>query len=433
KGSIRKVLTNLTQKIRSERPCGAVLYEKFRKSHRAQARIRKDHFVVDVTRQSAVRIERNGTVVSTPHSSPGSTEFECSCGMTAATYFLASACLACADGSESWDEYISDVNRIEGLGCTATGPRLHAVPTVIPAWALAMASATPVPGTFDLEAAQAFAAAATGTPTTSTTPDDTPHTTSDPQQTSSSRPNSPPSATGISGTGTGSTPSGSSQNSQGPSTHPYIEFSQYNITFVNGRYFTIVNDRCEWHYNTFWFKERNWVNAFWHTPSSSCSYTPVRDSTYLARSKLHTGAIIGIVIALCAMIAIAIFLSQRHKHRKHRTAHADLSVTPLPTVAPGFLAPSSAADNSDSQSTTTGRQRDLESELSATQEKTGNVQELERQAPIVSQAAVEAVIPNGEGRRSPDADVLSQLRELTARMRDMQSQMLSIIGATTVR
>jgi hypothetical protein len=133
------------------------------------------------------------------------------------------------------------------------------------------------------------------------------------------------------------------------------------------------------------------------------------------------------------MIAIAIFLSQRHKHRKHRTAHADLSVTPLPTVAPGFLAPSSAADNSDSQSTTTGRQRDFESELSATQVKTGNVQELERQAPIVSQAAVEAVIPNGEGRRSPDADVLSQLRELTARMREMQSQMLSIIGATTVR
>jgi hypothetical protein len=62
KGSIRKVLTNLTQKIRSERPCGALLYEKFRKSHRAQARVRKDHFVVDVTRQSAVRIERNGTV-----------------------------------------------------------------------------------------------------------------------------------------------------------------------------------------------------------------------------------------------------------------------------------------------------------------------------------------------------------------------------------
>jgi hypothetical protein len=129
------------------------------------------------------------------------------------------------------------------------------------------------------------------------------------------------------------------------------------------------------------------------------------------------------VIALCAMIAIAIFLLQRHKHRKHRTAHADLSVTPLPTVAPGFLAPSSAADNSDSQSTTTGRQRDFESELSATQEKTGNVQELERQAPIVSQAAVGAVIPNGEGRRSPDADVLSQLRELAARMRDMESRM----------
>jgi hypothetical protein len=57
KSSIRKVLTNLTQKFRSERPCGAVLYEKFRKSHRAQARIRKDHFIFDVTHQSAVRIE----------------------------------------------------------------------------------------------------------------------------------------------------------------------------------------------------------------------------------------------------------------------------------------------------------------------------------------------------------------------------------------
>jgi hypothetical protein len=43
-----------------------LLYEKFRKSHRAQARIRKDHFVVDVTRQSAVRIERNGTVRAQP-------------------------------------------------------------------------------------------------------------------------------------------------------------------------------------------------------------------------------------------------------------------------------------------------------------------------------------------------------------------------------
>jgi hypothetical protein len=60
---MRKVLTNLTQKIRSEQPCGAVLYEKIRKSHRAQARIRKDHFVFDVTRQSAIQIERNGTVI----------------------------------------------------------------------------------------------------------------------------------------------------------------------------------------------------------------------------------------------------------------------------------------------------------------------------------------------------------------------------------
>jgi hypothetical protein len=144
---------------------------------------------------------------------------------------------------------------------------------------------------------------------------------------------------------------------------------------------------------------------------------------------VQTGAIIGIVVALCTMISITIFLLRRHKHRKRRTAHADLSVTPLPNVAPGFLAPSSAADNSDSQSTTTGRQRDFESELSATQEKTGNVQELERQAPIASQSAVGAVIPNGEGRRSPDADVLSQLRELTARMRDMESQIHSSSSA----
>jgi hypothetical protein len=63
KGSIRKVLTNLTQKIRFEQLCGAVLCEKIRKSHRVQARIRKDHFVFNVTRQSAVQIERNGTVI----------------------------------------------------------------------------------------------------------------------------------------------------------------------------------------------------------------------------------------------------------------------------------------------------------------------------------------------------------------------------------
>jgi hypothetical protein len=62
KGSIQKVLINLTPKIRSGRPCGAVSYKNFRKSHRSQARIRKDHFVFGVTRQSAVRIERNGTV-----------------------------------------------------------------------------------------------------------------------------------------------------------------------------------------------------------------------------------------------------------------------------------------------------------------------------------------------------------------------------------
>jgi hypothetical protein len=71
KGSIRKILTNLTPKIRCGRPCGAVLYENFRKSHRSQARIRKDHFVFDITRQSAVRIERNGTVINLPMTARG--------------------------------------------------------------------------------------------------------------------------------------------------------------------------------------------------------------------------------------------------------------------------------------------------------------------------------------------------------------------------
>jgi hypothetical protein len=137
---------------------------------------------------------------------------------------------------------------------------------------------------------------------------------------------------------------------------------------------------------------------------------------------VQTAAIIGIVVAVCAIIVIGIFLLRRYKRQN---VHMDLSATSLPTIAPQFLAPISTADNSDSRSDSTVRRGYAQSELSAAQEKTVNMQESERRAQVTSQGATTGRIPSVEGRRSPHADVLSQLRELTARMYEMEAQIHS--------
>ncbi|KAJ7509146.1 hypothetical protein B0H11DRAFT_2217548 [Mycena galericulata] len=89
--------------------------------------------------------------------------------------------------------------------------------------------------------------------------------------------------------------------------------------------------------------------------------------------------------------------------------------------------------NSDAHSVTTVRQRYLQSALRAAQEKIGSIEDSERRATSRRQGTAPGRLMRvfssrsglSGGPGSPDADMASQLREMTARIRELEAQIQS--------
>ncbi|KAF8216821.1 hypothetical protein K438DRAFT_1797894 [Mycena galopus ATCC 62051] len=140
--------------------------------------------------------------------------------------------------------------------------------------------------------------------------------------------------------------------------------------------------------------------------------SPQPSSTH--RKKVPTAAIIGVVLAVCLIISLAIFLCGRRRRRYASTARG---VSPFAVHTTHIQMKNDPTNDSDSQSVSTVRRWYLQNELRAAQEKIANIQQVERNPHQPGES--------GAGQRSSDPGVVAQLRELTARMRELEVQMQS--------
>ncbi|KAF7336400.1 hypothetical protein MVEN_02188700 [Mycena venus] len=156
----------------------------------------------------------------------------------------------------------------------------------------------------------------------------------------------------------------------------------------------------------------------------SITTSPTTSPTSPALALTHRNAVpvalvIGVVLAVCLIVTgIATLLWYRRRRRQH--AFVDLSTTP-------FTTNNEAPNNSDSRTISTVRRWYLHNELRSAQEKIANIQQ-DRYAPSPQGGFRRVSFSNGgsdTGRRSPDLDMLAQLRELTERIRELEAQMRS--------
>ncbi|KAF8187557.1 hypothetical protein K438DRAFT_1834500 [Mycena galopus ATCC 62051] len=334
-------------------------------------------------------------------------------------YFLAASCQTCGgQGNPSWNTYVNALP----FNCSAAPPELPSPsPTsiTIPLWALAMATATPKPLTFNLDVAAAFAAP---TSTTSTRPSTAAISSTTPTSSSQTGGNidtqftspDPPSATPVTTTSISNPKAGSGSQSAANSqleTTPMVSASIKS--------------------------EANTVASSTDSPASSgsslvTSGSPLSPSSPLSsahRNTLPIAAIIGAAVAVCLIIICLGIFIWCGRRRRHRHASPDLIATPLaiPPPAASFTN-TSPTDDSDSQRNGTIRQWYLQHEHHAAQEKISNIQR-QGNSTYATHGSVfsssNTAPESNVGHRATDPDMVAQMMELTARMREIEAQMQS--------
>ncbi|KAF8178842.1 hypothetical protein K438DRAFT_1843771 [Mycena galopus ATCC 62051] len=305
------------------------------------------------------------------------------CACSRVIYFLDASCKTCdGKGDPSFNTCVNGL----AFNCSAVLPELPSPsPTSITipwrALALSMANATPKPLTFNLDAAVNFAAL---TSTTSTRP-------------------STAAITSISSTKAGSGSQGAA-NSQLETT-PTVSASIKS--------------------------EANTTASPTDSPASSgsslvVSGSPLSASSPLSsahRSTLPIAAIIGAAAAVCLIIVcLGIFLWSCRR-RRHRHASPDLIATSLAIPPPAVSFTNiSPTDDSDSQCNGTIR------EHHAAREKISNIQRQGDSMYVTHGSFFSSsnTAPESNVRhRATDPDMVAQMMELTARMREIEAQMQS--------
>ncbi|KAF8187622.1 hypothetical protein K438DRAFT_1834575 [Mycena galopus ATCC 62051] len=379
----------------------------------------------------------------------GSTTEQCTC--SGILYLVWAACDACSPNpiNTTWDDYSNQIFDCSGL------PQQFPLPfptgeEAFPSWAFSMASATPEPTIFDLAAASALvlgpSSTPAGPPTTSTL--DQPPTIAKTSSTSTPVPTS---------TGTTSlspTTSARSINSSAffPST---VLSSPQGMTPSHGP--TVQSSPSI----TVSVSSGNTV-----PPISTSSQ---QDQLSAHKNSFSAGAIAGIVIGICLMIALAVF----YLYLRRRRRQGAYDVSPLPITSP--YADTSGPSNieawdSDAQINTTQRtaypvplpstttspdtpsvpfnasawngpeaplistgRRHLKTESRAAQEKIHLNEGWDSStsfAPASYPAGINARVLStfsalSTGAAAPDPDVVLQLRAMTARVRELEAQIES--------
>ncbi|KAJ6462501.1 hypothetical protein C8R45DRAFT_940753 [Mycena sanguinolenta] len=284
------------------------------------------------------------------------TKEDCSC--TGLTYLLAAACQTCANTNIRWasiPHLLRYTNRIK-VGNNTPEILIALVfrntgTNAIPSWAVAMISATPTrgptsllntlqPTTFDLAAASGFLLS---TPTSVNRPG-TSSNPLDPSSTMKTNLNSP--RLSLSAT---SSPSSITGSNTPPNPPPISPSSQTTGSPSQ----TIVS-------------------------SSAISSTSIMGSESIRGNTLPIRAIIGVVIAICSILASAALLVWfRRRRPRQKNSHTNIVPTPYPFLVANIAA---AAGNSHAQTITKIRQQFLRNELRAAQEQIIQIQNLQRGA-----------------------------------------------------
>ncbi|KAJ6526791.1 hypothetical protein B0H19DRAFT_545339 [Mycena capillaripes] len=296
---------------------------------------------------------------------------------------------------------------------------LPAGTNAIPSWALAMISATPTPTTFDLAAASDFlssistSASPPRNPSPTLQPSDTtktpaPHSSNlSRPATSSSSPAassslSPTASSSLSPAASSSPPPISSDTTGSPSQTVMSSSSAISSTNI--------------------------------TPSA----TPTKDSKEsMRRDTLPIGAIIGILLAICSIIALgALLFWFRRRRRRQKDSYVNIVPAPYPIlvadIATAIPSNNNSADNSDARRITKVRQQFLRNELRAAQENIVHIQNLERQTSSARGRAgrilrllssPRASIVGSESRNTAILRLRERNEMLTARIRELEAEL----------
>ncbi|KAJ7347247.1 hypothetical protein DFH08DRAFT_867654 [Mycena albidolilacea] len=313
------------------------------------------------------------------------------CACSGISYFLAAACQVCTNGANiSWDQFaVSSSGHCSGLPQPFPSLPPEEDPNhVIPSWVVVMASATPTPSTFDLAVASAIATSLAAGPqnTLDSTPTTNSHNPSPTSAsitttTSSSRSTADPES---SSSTAASTPVASSVNNTTPTTNapaPSVILSQSVSSGGNP------------------------------TPSPTGS----NGSTLSTQGKtVHTGAIVGSVIAVCTILSLAavLFWLWRRRRRSRGAYRDSIPVFPSPSSdGPSAIFPAASSLANKSRG-------DLEKELRTARERLFDMESI---GPPVSASRREL------DAESPSAgpDVIAELREMRVRIRELEDQMQS--------
>ncbi|KAJ7852883.1 hypothetical protein B0H13DRAFT_1206486 [Mycena leptocephala] len=266
----------------------------------------------------------------------GSTREQCTC--SGIFYLVWAACDACSPNpiDTTWDDYSNKIFDCSGLPQQFPPP----FPTgdeAFPSWAFSMASATPEPTTFDLAAASAFVLGPSSTPappppTSTLDPSPTPTTA---KTSSTSTPS--PTTTGV--TSQSTTTSARSVNSSASLPSTVLPSSQ---------------DIAPSHGPTASLSSSVTVSVSSGSTVPPTATSSQKDELFTHRNSFPVGAIAGIVIGICLMIALAVlFLCLRRRRQQ-----ATYEPTPLPITSPyaDMSGPSNiGASDPDAQIITTGQ------------------------------------------------------------------------------
>ncbi|KAF7366035.1 hypothetical protein MVEN_00479700 [Mycena venus] len=374
----------------------------------------------------------------------GSTTEQCTC--SGILYLVWAACDACSPNpiNTTWDDYSNQIFDCSGLPQQFPPPFPTGEET-FPSWAFSMVSATPEPTIFDLAAASAFVLGSSSTPAPppNTSTPDQPPTTAKTSSTSTSVP-----TTGT--TSLGTTTSARSANSS--TSPPSTVLSSQGIAPSHGLTVPLSPSITAS------------VSSGSNVPPTSTSSQ--QDQLSAHRNSFPAGAVAGIVIGICLMIALAIFyLCLR---RRRRQAADDVS--PLPIISPyaNTSGPSNiGAWDSDAQIITTRRiadpplpsstttspdapsvpsnasawngaeaplipisRRHMQTESRTAQEKMDLNEERVSSLSFAHPAGINPRVlstfsASNTGAAAPDPDVVLQLRAMTARVRELEAQIES--------
>ncbi|KAJ7743235.1 hypothetical protein DFH07DRAFT_835680 [Mycena maculata] len=173
------------------------------------------------------------------------------------------------------------------------------------------------------------------------------------------------------------------------------------------------------------------------SPSNTGGTTPPASPLALPIHKhaLPTGAIVGIAIGICSIIAlVSLLLWTRRRRQQHFTASPDPFFSPAEVTS--FPFNRSVADNSEARAVSEVRRQYLQNELRATQEKMGDMQDLERRTStrttlgpkrgrILRLLSMRSTSSTGSGPSDADGGLRERNAMLTPRIRELEGQLSS--------